>query len=239
MTGRGPIRVLIADDHPVVRQGLRTFLGIQDDIDVVGEAADGTSAVTLAESLEPDIVLMDLKMPGADGLTALAELRARGVAARVLVLTSVTERGHVLPAVRAGAAGYLYKDVDPQALVQAIRAVHDGHVLFAPDAAEAMVRSGAAGGRGQGDDRGLAALTEREREVLVHIARGRSNREIARALVVSEKTVKTHVSNLLMKLGVQDRTQAALYAVRHGVGSSGETGVTGIVGETGGAAARD
>jgi len=207
------IRVLIADDHPVVRQGLRTFLGIQEDIEVVGEAEDGVSAVSLAESLEPDIVLMDLKMPGADGLAALTELRARGVGARVLVLTSVTERGHVLPAVQAGAAGYLYKDVDPQALVQAIRAVHDGHVLFAPDAAEAMVRVESAAG----DDRGLAALTEREREVLVQIALGRSNREIARALVVSEKTVKTHVSNLLMKLGVQDRTQAALYAVRHGL----------------------
>ncbi|GAA1843481.1 response regulator [Actinomadura bangladeshensis] len=220
----GAIRVLIADDHPVVRQGLRTFLGIQDDIEVVGEAEDGTSAVTLAEALEPDIVLMDLKMPGADGLAALTELRARGVKARVLVLTSVTERGHVLPAVQAGAAGYLYKDVDPQALVQAIRAVNDGHVLFAPDAAEAMLRDGSAA---RDDDRGLAALTEREREVLVHIARGRSNREIARALVVSEKTVKTHVSNLLMKLGVQDRTQAALYAVRHGVGTSGAAGENG------------
>ncbi|XVQ10840.1 response regulator [Spirillospora sp. CA-255316] len=207
------IKVLIADDHPVVRQGLRTFLGIQDDIEVVGEAADGLAAVSLAESLRPDIVLMDLKMPGADGLAALTELRARGVTARVLVLTSVTERGHVLPAVQAGAAGYLYKDVDPQALVQAIRAVHDGHVLFAPDAAEAMVRADPAAA----DDRGPAALTEREREVLVQIARGRSNREIARALVVSEKTVKTHVSNLLMKLGVQDRTQAALFAVRHGL----------------------
>jgi DNA-binding NarL/FixJ family response regulator len=220
----GAIRVLIADDHPVVRQGLRTFLGIQDDIEVVGEAEDGASAVTLAESLDPDIVLMDLKMPGADGLVALTELRARGVKARVLVLTSVTERGHVLPAVQAGAAGYLYKDVDPQALVQAIRAVNDGHVLFAPDAAEAMLRDGSAA---RDDDRGLAALTEREREVLVHIARGRTNREIARALVVSEKTVKTHVSNLLMKLGVQDRTQAALYAVRHGVGTSGAAGENG------------
>jgi DNA-binding NarL/FixJ family response regulator len=213
------IKVLIADDHPVVRQGLRTFLGIQDDIEVVGEAADGLAAVSLAESLRPDIVLMDLKMPGADGLAALTELRARGVTARVLVLTSVTERGHVLPAVQAGAAGYLYKDVDPQALVQAIRAVHDGHVLFAPDAAEAMVRPepAAAADRGPGTPTERAVLTEREREVLVQIARGRSNREIARALVVSEKTVKTHVSNLLMKLGVQDRTQAALFAVRHGL----------------------
>ncbi|RMI47764.1 DNA-binding response regulator [Actinomadura harenae] len=213
---RAAIRVLIADDHPVVRQGLRTYLGIQDDIEVVGEAADGVEAVSMAERLEPDIVLMDLKMPGAGGLAALTELRARGVPTRVLVLTSVTERGHVLPAVQAGAAGYLYKDVDPQALVQAIRAVHDGHVLFAPDAAEAVLGAEAAGG-GRHDDRGLAALTDREREVLVQIARGRSNREIARVLAVSEKTVKTHVSNLLMKLGVQDRTQAALHAVRHGL----------------------
>lgn len=203
------IRVLIADDHPVVRQGLRTFLGVQDDMEVVGEGGDGAETVSLAESLAPDIILLDLKMPGVDGLTALRELRERGVEARVLVLTSAGERARVLPVVRAGAAGYLYKDVDPQALVQAIRAVHDGHVLFAPEAADAMMASD--------DDKGATPLTEREREVLVHIARGRSNREIARALVVSEKTVKTHVSNILLKLGLQDRTQAALYAVRHGL----------------------
>jgi DNA-binding NarL/FixJ family response regulator len=204
------IRVLIADDHPVVRQGLRTFLGVQDDIEVVGEAGDGRETVALAESLAPDVILLDLKMPGVDGLAALRELRERGVTARVLVLTSAGERARVLPVVRAGAAGYLYKDVDPQALVQAIRAVHDGHVLFAPEAADAMLAS-------DNDDKGAAPLTEREREVLVHIAQGKSNREIARALVVSEKTVKTHVSNILMKLGLQDRTQAALYAVRRGL----------------------
>jgi DNA-binding NarL/FixJ family response regulator len=208
------ISVLIADDHPVVRQGLRTFLGVQDDIEVVGEAADGAEAVRLTESLDPDVVLLDLKMPGVDGQAALEELQARGVKARVLVLTSVSERSHVLPAVRAGAAGYLYKDVDPQALVQAIRAVRDGNVLFAPEAAAAVLNAE----RGTGDaDQGIADLTDREREVLVQIALGRSNREIARALVVSEKTVKTHVSNVLMKLGVADRTQAALYAVRNGL----------------------
>jgi DNA-binding NarL/FixJ family response regulator len=201
------IRVLIADDHPVVRQGLRTFLGVQEDIDVVGEAADGEEAISLAGSLAPDVILLDLKMPGAGGLAALRELRERGVSARVLVLTSVSERDRVLPVVRAGAAGYLYKDVDPQALVQAIRAVHDGHMLFAQEAAEAMLVP---------DERPVA-LTEREREVLAQIALGRSNREIARALVVSEKTVKTHVSSILSKLGLQDRTQAAVYAVRHGL----------------------
>jgi DNA-binding NarL/FixJ family response regulator len=204
------IRVLIADDHPVVRQGLRTFLGVQEDIDVVGEAADGAEVVSQAEALTPDVILLDLNMPGVDGLTALRELRGRGVTARVLVLTSVGERARVLPVVRAGAAGYLYKDVDPQALVQAIRAVHDGHVLFAAEAADAMLSP-------ERGEKGATALTAREREVLVQIALGRSNREIARSLVVSEKTVKTHVSNILMKLGLQDRTQAALYAVRHGL----------------------
>lgn len=211
--GRIPIRVLIADDHPVVRQGLRTFLGVQADIEVVGAAADGLEAVTLSESLRPDVVLLDLNMPGVDGFAALEELRARGVAARVLVLTSMAERSHVLPALRAGAVGFLYKDVDPQALVQAIRAVHDGHVLIAPEAAEAMMAAAPV----ISDDRGPTTLTTREREVLIQIAKGLSNREIARALTVSEKTVKTHVSNIFAKLGLQDRTQAALYAVRHGL----------------------
>jgi DNA-binding NarL/FixJ family response regulator len=210
------IRVLIADDHPVVRQGLRTFLGVQDDIEVVGEAADGAEAVRLTESLEPDVVLLDLKMPGVDGQTALEELRAGGLAARVLVLTSMADSSLVLPAVRAGAVGYLYKDVDPQALVQAIRAVRDGNVLFAPEAAAAVLGGGTSA-TGTDTTPGLADLTEREHEVLVEIARGHSNREIARALVVSEKTVKTHVSNVLMKLGVADRTQAALFAARHGL----------------------
>ncbi|MEU0478606.1 response regulator transcription factor [Streptosporangium sp. NPDC006013] len=210
------IRVLIADDHPVVRQGLRTFLDLQEDLDVVGEAANGAEAVALVETLAPDVLLLDLKMPVLDGLGALLLLGERGLSPRALVLTSVSDREDVAPAMRAGAAGFLYKDVEPAALVHAIRAVHGGQVLLAPEAAEAMLSlSGSVPATPEG--RRVAPLTEREREVLALIASGRSNREIARQLTVAEKTVKTHVSNVLMKLGVQDRTQAALYAVRNGL----------------------
>jgi DNA-binding NarL/FixJ family response regulator len=199
----------VVDDHPVVRQGLRTFLDLQDGLTVVGEAADGDAAVAAADELRPDVVLLDLKMPGADGVTALRGLRDAGNPAKVLVITSFTEPATVLPAVRAGAAGYVYKDVDPPALAAAIRAVHAGHVLLHPDVARLLA---------DGESRRTAVhLTARERDVLGAIARGRANREIARDLGLSEKTVKTHVSAILTKLGVQDRTQAALYAVRTGI----------------------
>lgn len=214
-----PITVLIADDHPVVRQGLRSLLDVQDDIDIAGEAADGADTVEQAQRLNPDVILLDLKLPGLDGVGVLRELHARGVRARALVLTSVMGSEPVAPAMQAGAAGYLYKDVDPVALVRAIRSVHDGNLVLAPDAAGALSHP-ARGQQGTGDReyaRGVAALTAREQQVLGLLARGRSNREIARSLGVSEKTVKTHVSSVLAKLGVQDRTQAAVYAVRHGL----------------------
>ena len=205
------IRVLIVDDHQVVRRGLRTFLEVQDDIEVVGEAADGAAGVAAAEELRPDVILMDVKMPGTDGVEALGQLRERANAARVLIVTSFTERRTVVPALRAGAAGYVHKDIDPDALAGAIRSVHAGHVLLQPEVANALLaQEGGGGGR-------AGSLTDREREVLALIARGRANREIARALVLSEKTVKTHVSNILMKLDLADRTQAALWAVRHGI----------------------
>ncbi|MGR3873517.1 response regulator [Streptomyces graminifolii] len=208
-----PIKVLIVDDHQVVRRGLRTFLEVQDDIEVVGEAADGAEGVARTEELKPDVVLMDVKMPGMDGIDALRRLRELDLPARVLIVTSFTEQRTVIPALRAGAAGYVYKDVDPDALAGAIRSVHAGHILLQPEVAGVLLsqeESNSVQGRG-------GSLTEREREVLGLIADGRSNREIARALVLSEKTVKTHVSNILMKLDLADRTQAALFAVRHGL----------------------
>ncbi|AXI81634.1 DNA-binding response regulator [Peterkaempfera bronchialis] len=206
------MRVLLVDDHQVVRRGLRTFLEVQDDIEVVGEAADGAEGVARTEELAPDVVLMDVKMPGTDGIEALRTLRERGNPARVLIVTSFTEHRTVVPALRAGAAGYVYKDVDPDALAGAIRSVHAGHVLLQPELAGALLADdGPRPPQGRG-----GTLTEREQEVLSHIADGRSNREIARALHLSEKTVKTHVSNILMKLDLADRTQAALWAVRNG-----------------------
>jgi DNA-binding NarL/FixJ family response regulator len=220
-----PIGVLIVDDHPVVRRGLRVLLEVQDGIEVVGEAGEGPTALKLAAEHHPDVILLDLKLPGLDGLAVLAELRARQDHARqdharqdharqdhqtkILVLTSVTDPVAAGRAMREGAAGVLYKDVDPDALVRAIRAVHDGHLLLAPEAAGTLLQPAT------GQNRSLDALTAREREVLAELAKGRSNREIARALNVSEKTVKAHVSSVLAKLGVADRTQAALFAVRH------------------------
>lgn len=198
--------MLVADDHAVVRRGLRTFLHVQPDIEVVGEAADAAGCLAAVARLRPDVLLLDLRLPDRDGVDVLRELAAGPT--RVLVVTSFTEFTVTVPAVRAGAAGLVYKDVSPPALAGAIRSVHAGHVVLPPDLAAALAR-------GDSGRRRLDQLTPREREVLAEIARGRSNREIARTLVLSEKTVKAHVSSILAKLDLADRTQAALYAVRH------------------------
>lgn len=211
---------MIADDHSIVRQGLRTFLELQDGIVVVGEAADGAEAAARAAELAPDVILLDLVMPGVDGVGAMGLLRENGSTARVLVVTSFTDRRMVVPAIKAGARGYVYKDVEPQALATAVRAVHAGHVLLEPEVAAALLENGSASASAASGS--ATSLTPREREVLALIAQGLANREIARTLVLAEKTVKTHVSNILMKLGVADRTQAALWAVRHGVVSGEE-----------------
>ena len=206
------IRVLLADDHAVVRQGLRTFLDLQDDIEVVAEAADGEAALDAAARTDPDVILLDLVMPRLDGVGALKRLRESR--ARIIVLTSFGDDDKLFAALRAGAAGYLLKDVEPAELVRAIRAAHDGQSPLSPTIATRVVEEIAHGGGApaQVDD-----LTPRERDVLVLIARGRSNKIIARELGVAEKTVKTHVSHILSKLDLTDRTQAALYAVRHGL----------------------
>ena len=208
------IRVLIADDHAVVRRGLRTFLDLQEDIDVVGEAEDGEEAIAEAGRSRPDIVLLDLVMPRLDGVAAIRGIRECSPSSRVIVLTSFLDDDKLLPAVRAGAAAYLLKDVQPQELVGAIRTVQAGESELHP-AAAARVLAELADGGPRGEPR--AALTPRELEVLELIARGLPNKLIARELGVAEKTVKTHVSNLLGKLGLTDRTQAALYAVREGL----------------------
>ena len=193
----GSIRVLVVDDHAVVREGLRTFLSLQDGLEVVGEAADGEAAVRVAEQLRPDVVLMDLVMPRQDGVAAMRELRRRLPGTRVIVLTSFTEDQRLLPAIQAGAAGYLLKSVQPAELARTARLVE----AIAQPAGEPPAER----------------LTPREREVLALIGKGLSNKRIAIELGLSEKTIKTHVSHLLAKLGVQDRTQAAVHAVRAGL----------------------
>jgi NarL family two-component system response regulator LiaR len=204
------IRVLLVDDHAVVREGLRTFLDLQDGIEVVGEAADGVEGVAAAERLRPDVVLMDLVMPRLDGVGAMRELRDRLPGVRVIVLTSFAEDDKLLPAVQAGAAGYLLKNAQPQELARAVRAAHAGEALLDPQVAARLLQSIA-------QPAAPDPLTRREREVLELIGRGMSNKRIARELGIAEKTVKTHVGHVLAKLGVSDRTQAALHAVRAGL----------------------
>ena len=208
-----PIRVLLVDDHAVVREGLRAFLELQEGIEVAGEAGDGQEGVAAAERLRPDVVLMDLVMPRLDGVGAMRELRRRLPGVRVIVLTSFADDEQLLPAVQAGAAGYLLKNAQPQELARAVRAAHAGEALLDPQIAARLLESIARpAGEAPAD-----ALTRREGEVLELIARGLSNKRIARELGIAEKTVKTHVGHVLAKLGVTDRTQAALHAVRAGL----------------------
>ncbi|MGH3935225.1 MAG: response regulator [Pseudonocardiaceae bacterium] len=201
------IRLLLVDDHEMVRTGLRTFLELQEDMEVVGEASNGEQALALVAATRPDIVLLDLVLPGLSGVETARRLRDTHPDVKVVVLTSFSGQDSVLPAVRAGVAGYLLKDVGPAELASALRSVHHGGAPLHPRVAATVMHSVT-----QRDP-----LTAREREVLRLIGRGLSNRLIARELVLSEKTVKAHVSAILGKLGVTDRTQAALLAVRDGL----------------------
>ncbi len=222
------IRVLVVDDHAVVREGLRTFLELQDGIEVVGEAADGEQAVDRAGELAPDVILMDLVMPRLDGIGAMRELRRRGSSSRVIVLTSFLDDARLMPALQAGAAGYLLKDVEPAELARAVRSACDDEALIDPTVAGRLLHNLSSAAARPGSSATSAApaaaidqLTRREREVLELIALGHSNKRIAFELGVAEKTVKTHVGHLLAKLGVADRTQAALLAVQSGLGGVG------------------
>jgi NarL family two-component system response regulator LiaR len=213
MTGE-KIKVLIVDDHQIVRQGLRTFLDLQDDIAVAGEAADGVAAVEQAQRLQPDVILMDLVMPGQNGIAATQQIKALGLSARVIALTSFTEDDKVFPAIQAGASSYLLKDVAPDALAEAIRAVHRGEARLHPDIARKLMEQ-VARQAGAPREAQVETLTGREVDVVRLVAQGRSNHEIAQELVISEKTVKTHVSHILGKLNLDDRTQLAIYALKN------------------------
>jgi two-component system, NarL family, response regulator LiaR len=206
-----PIRVLIVDDHAVVREGLRAFLELQDGLDVIGEAGDGREAIEKAERVRPNVILMDLVMPRLDGVEAMRELREQVPAARVIVLTSFLDDERLVPALRAGAAGYLLKNVEPQELARAIRLADAGEAMIDPAVAARLVDALV---EVRGDEG--PKLTPREQEVLELIGRGLANKRIALELGIAEKTVKTHVSHVLAKLGVSDRTQAALYVERSG-----------------------
>jgi DNA-binding NarL/FixJ family response regulator len=210
----GAIRLVVVDDHPVVREGLRSFLGTRPGLEVIGEAGDVDEAVAVVGELGPDVVLLDLVLPGGGGVAALGRLLARTPAPRVIVLTSFGGDDQALAAVRAGAAGWLGKDVPPAELESAIRTVHRGGSVFDSAVAGRVLAEVASP---SGSDPGLDQLTAREREVLALLGRGLSNRDLAAALFVAEKTVKTHVSAILAKLHLTDRTQAALFAVRHGL----------------------
>ena len=219
---RAPIRILIADDHAMVRRGMRDFLGLHADLEVVGEAADGSEAVELAMRLRPDVVVMDLLMPVQDGIAATAAIKAACPDVEVVALTSFVEEARVVAAIEAGASGFLLKDADADDLAAAIRAAATGEMHLDPAVAGIVARRMRAGsasaGAGPSPGDAFAALTTREREVLAGVARGLSNRAIADELGITERTARTHVSNILAKLGLASRTQAALIAVQHGMG---------------------
>jgi DNA-binding NarL/FixJ family response regulator len=215
------IKLLLADDHAMVRKGLQMFLSTQSDLCIVGEASNGQEAIDRTNELSPDMILMDLHMPILDGIEVTKQLKQSHPNVKVIVLTSFSDEDHVLPAIRAGAKGYLLKDIEPDELVRAIRRVWQGQVELHPDAAVRLMNLLSTQDADHNNEdtaaSRLAELTKREMEVLRLIAAGKSNKEIGDRLTITEKTVKTHVSHVLDKLGLADRTQAAIFAVKHGL----------------------
>ena len=209
-----PITVMIVDDHEMVRRGACSYLEAQPDISVVAQASSGEEAVRLAQEFIPDVVLMDLVMPRMDGITATQQVLALGFGTKVIALTSFSEDDKVFPAIQAGAASYLLKNVSPDDLVEAIRAVHRGEARLHPDIARKLMQE-VSQIRNVSQDHSVGELTEREKEVLRLVAKGCNNREIAHELFISEKTVKTHVSNILGKLNLEQRTQLIIYAIKN------------------------
>jgi two-component system, NarL family, response regulator LiaR len=208
------IKVLIVDDHQVVRQGLRTFLELHEDIAVIGEAEDGLKAIEMVQELQPDIILMDLVMPMMDGISATQKIHASGSPAKIIALTSFSEDDKVFPAIQAGASSYLLKDVSPDDLIDAIRAVHLGEARLHPDITRKLMEQ-VSQLKSSSQETPMENLTARELEVVRLVAMGRNNREIAQELFISEKTVKTHISNILGKLNLEHRTQLAIYAIKN------------------------
>ncbi|QQT02522.1 response regulator transcription factor [Peribacillus psychrosaccharolyticus] len=207
------MRLILADDHHIVRKGLVLFLGTHKDLEIIGEAENGLIAIELAKTLNPDIILMDLSMPILDGIEATKAILAENPEAKIMILTSFSDKDHVIPALEAGASGYQFKDSDPDQLVTAIRSLYQGEKQLDPKVTSSLLTYL----QGQKEHSPIQELTKREKEVLKEITLGKSNKEIAAALFITEKTVKTHISNILSKLCLQDRTQAALYAVRNGL----------------------
>ncbi|MEW9503102.1 response regulator [Jeotgalibacillus marinus] len=210
------IRLLIVDDHHVVRRGLVFFLKTQKDIEIVGEAKNGREAVNLVKQLQPDVVLMDLVMPEMDGIQATREIKQCLPKTEIMMLTSFSDQDHVIPAIEAGAAGYQLKDIEPDELVSSIRKLVKGENTLHPKVTNHLLKRI---NKSEPSPHEVHQLTHREKDVLLELTKGKSNKEIASALFITEKTVKTHISNVFTKLEVSDRTQAALYAVKHGLAS--------------------
>jgi DNA-binding NarL/FixJ family response regulator len=211
------IRILVADDHNVVRRGLVFFLKTQENIEIVGEARNGKEAVHMAQELKPDLVLMDLVMPVMDGIEATRTIKKQFPNMKIMILTSFSDQDHVIPAIEAGASGYQLKDIEPDELIRTIKQLMKGENQLHPKATTHLLSRFNAINNNNEERKPLDDLTKREMEVLKEIAKGKSNKEISSSLFITEKTVKTHVSNILTKLELSDRTQAALYAVRNGV----------------------